>query len=669
VDSKAMSTEVFYNNVLMSEVRITEYRVDSPAGFDQPSTGILHHHVAGEALVFSKTEGDGMNPDGFRTKVLQGLNQPRQALRIKVTDQVGSYTLIDTTTLPSNPDEAHGPFVRASVTHITGTKCLLVNFTIEWAECADSTNTIRSFYCNSVFSIDEIGNTTIRKTGSLQTKAETNYTGTSVAPLNTDRAGSSNTGLYSGDAVRSDVITDYITSNGIGGGKYADCYRRFVSGNLFPGFRRMRQEYAVDESRTRLLFDIVDQEFTRGLPAPAKVGNCSFTFEREIGTGSQAIGTKHFISSVKGDRYVTAGALLTLCIRMSQNRIDYARDLIQKIRVTEENMLTDNAITFEVIALATSAQSFSPSNTEESQSSGGGSLIDQSLLLKNILSPISFPNGPNFQFVPAQQPEAYGNSLIVRVTPYAYDHQSVQTLNAPSMSLPSTYQMSSESAQPVIYLFPRGWFDGVPEQADEFNNYIPKNSPALAVPTGPNKGDLEKNKQNQDGSPVVSNPNFSSKAGKKVKVNTGILVVPSVCPQGKPRVFQIGSPVAEITEFIDGARKNEAPARDFGEKEVGSFVSVMGYSFTSGVPDVNGNRVMVAGFDRTTVLASPGDFNEAGVSPTNPAFKIVDANFAGSTFPIVAFNPTEIKMPIDETQGEDQPKYTSGLGAEEGYLA
>lgn len=661
-----MSTTVLYNGVTLSQARIDEYRVESAAGFSSPHTGPLRHFLSGEALVFVDNPS---TPAAFMQTLKQQLNRPRQGLKIEIEDPSGILTLVDKQFPLLVPDEEFGPFFRANVTQITGTNCLMVTFSCEWSESADSPNRIRSFYCTASFSIDEVGNTTIRKRGSIKVAATNTFTGAAVAPRNQDRAGSSNTGTYGGDAYRSDVVTDFITSVGTGSGNVPDLYRRFVSGNLYPGFRRVRQEYAVDETRTTMLFDVVDQEFTRGIPAPARVGNCQYTFERSMGEGSQMIGTKHFVASVRGDRFVTAGALLTLCIRLSQNRIDYFRDLIVKIRVSEENMLTENAITFEVVATATSAQTFNAAASSGSNSAGTTSLIDQSLLLKNILSPIQLAGGV-FEFVPAMQPEAYGNAMIVRLTPAAYDHQSIPSLAAPNMTLPTTMQLSPEDMRPVVYLFPRGWFDAVEGQeqgTDEINSYIPKGSPA--VPAGPNAGDLTKNGRT-NGQPTEQNPNLHSKGGKKVEVKSNIVVVPAVCPKGKPAVFQIAGPVVIETEFIDGARKNEPPERMLADKTAGAVVTSVGYNVTSGHPDMNGNRVLIAGYDRTTVTACPGDFDETtGVSPTNPSFKVVDANFNGQNVHIVAYNPAKIPMPLDQTQGTDQPEYTDGLGDEETFLA
>ena len=672
-----MPTEILYNGVLLQEVRIEEYRVESPASADTPQTGMLRHFLSGEALVLPNSTVNNTTPlqstASFTDVMLEKLNSPRKFMRIQITDQLGVYTLYNSIGGVQAADENNGPFFRATLTQITGTRAALVNFQVEWTRSATSSNDVRSFYCLASFSIDEVGNTTIRKTGSIQVKGLQTFNPSSrnVAPLNFDKYGSPDSSIWPnstprGDGMRSDLITDSVSSSLVGNPSWPDSYRRFVSGNLHPGFRRIRAEYAVDESRTRMLFDVTDQQFTRGLPAPAKVGNCSYTFERALDGSANAIGTKHFIASVKGDGTVSPGALLTLCIRLSQNRIDYRRDLIQRIRVTEEGMLSDNAITFEILAIATAEQSFSPSGGEGEGGSGTGTIASSSLMLKNILSPINFPSG-QFVFVPAIMPDAYGNARIVRITPNAFDQQTQPQVG----SFVEASSFVLKDANPVVYVFPGATFDAREgDPADGFNRYIKPQEKAEDVPRGPNIGDLQRNspegrdeaeggKQGRKKNPVIR-----SQGGKKVRVNTGIIMVPSTCATGKTRVFQIGSPVVSVTEMLDGSKQNAAPDRVFTEKGVMSALAEMNFSVTSGTADMNGNRVLSASYDRTFLIGCPGDFPSPTVgegespptsisSPLNNAFKLVRKKFGGGSgdeLQLVVFNPSALDLPYDETQ-------------------
>jgi hypothetical protein len=672
-------------NVLLRQVRIMEHRIDSPSGFDNPSTGIMRHTITGEALVFKEQGEYGQNPNrssqNFLIKMKEVLNTPRLPLRISVVGdgQNNRFDIIDTTAANARTqDDLGGPFFRASIVQITGTNTLLVNFTIEFAQASNNSsgNRIRSFFCQSTFSIDEVGMTTIRKTGSIQLVSRPSYdrTANRIAPLATDKAGAPNTATLrnrypGGDDIRTDVVVDFVTS--AGAGDFADYYRRLVSGNLYRGFRRIRQEYAIDETRTRMMFDITDQEFSRGLPAPARVGDCSYTFERSLNE-NQILGIKHFIASVKGDRNVAPGALLTLCIRLSQNRIDYKNDLITTVRVSEQNMLTENSITFEIMATATSAQVFTPTSSDGNNgdaptNAGSGTIVDESLLLKNILSPIKMAgSGGVFQFTPAPQADSYGSALIVRVTPSAYDHQSV---DATTLALPTTRQLSEEN--PVIYQFPNAVFDSIEgQQPDGINRYIDKYKPF--VERGPNRGDSQVIPENpEDRERQKREKVLHSKGNRSVKVDTGIIRVPSVSGSGGDAIFQISAPFISIDENQNSARMNVAPQRLIEERSsnTGSFLTQYSFAGTSGSPDLNGNRVLSANFGRSSIQTCPTDVPaNSGSSPTNPEFQRVTAQLNGRSYSLIRYYPTTFDMPNDETQGRDEasrPSYTAGLGAPE----
>lgn len=667
-------TTIRYNGVNLRQVRIVEYRIDSAADHGNPSSSMLMHTVTGEALVFAETGDYSTSNQNFAQQMIQRLNQPRKELRIRIVDETNNaFDIVNTIPGPGNlnprvQDEMGGPFFRAAMVQITGTNAVVVNFTAEFALASFSANKIKNFYCRADFSIDEVGHTTIRKTGSLQIISTPGSVAPVIAGTALDRAGSPNTATFQnpypgGDAYRTDVVVDFITSNGIGGDG-ADFYRRFVSGNLYRGFRRVRQEYAVDESRTRLLFDITDQEFARGLPAPARVGDCSYTFERSL-QDTHIIGVKHFIASVKGDRNVTPGALLTLCIRLSQNRIDYRNDLITSIRVTEQNMLTENAITFEVAAKATSTQVFTAGVSDTSDDTptpaGTSTLISSSLFLKNILGSIKTEVG-TFDFVPAFQPDAYGSALIVRMTPSAYDHANIVNANSPDMLLPTTFQMNGQN--PVVYQFPRGTFDafGQQQQSDQINIYIPASN--TQVETGPNKGDMQKK--------VVATPRvLQSNGNRREVVHTGCIRVPSVSGSGGDAIFQLTPPYVEVVETQNSATMNEAPQRVIEERvsNTGSFLTSYSFGGSSGAPDLNGNRILTAKFDRTSIQTCPADVpSSSGASPSNSAFQRVTALMNGKSYSLIRYYPNKFDLPYDETQGvdpESRPSYTGGLGAPE----
>lgn len=700
------SCTFIYNGIRLNNVRILEYRIDSGAGPDSPQTTCLRHRMTCEALVYETeytTPGGSFGVSGNQLwvkAVVERLCVPRKSFTVEVDQNDVSpggagWTLEKTwltySGMASSPssqnykDEEWGPYVNASIVNVFGTNACLVNVTIEWSDSGGSAyQSVRSFYMSSTFTIDEVGMTTIRKTGSLvlaapresyslDVMAPMPYPIDSVGAIDTSYLDQNGIPVYIlGDNKRNDLIVRAFGIDATKHMRFPDLFRRAVSGNLDKGFRRLRQEYAIDETGRKLIFDITDQEFVRGLPAPARVGNCNYTYERRIDDSSSAIGVKHFIASVKGDMNTSPQDLFTLCVRLSQNRIDYANDLIVQIRVTEENMLSENAITYEITAKSTDPAGYTPNNSQGSSGSSGSAgtatPINQSLLLTNILNPIAIGNA-TFEFIPARQPDAYGNCRIVRIH---MDPMRQQELSAYSAGIalaedrrfnePTT--VKTEPAE-VVYLFPAGWFpadpDAPPSTVRDWR-YHPHNKPQ--VPTGPNKGDMSS----------ASDPNkvqpYVAKGGRNVSVKSNIVAVPSVAFSGKTAIFQLAAPVAIYTDTSMSAKKNVAPDKQLGDFPAGAVMMSMDMAFTSGHPDKNGNRVYSAEYTRQLLVTPPDDL-VSGVSESNADFRVSERSFNEIPVRIAEFYPTSVPLPPDETQGTAQgwtnPAYTPGLGSPERF--
>jgi hypothetical protein len=725
-----MSTGVFLQLglFLVSDVRIIEYSVNNRATKDNPNLRGLESRIEIEAIYRATNLNELSSFQSYMTEYSLRFAEVQRKKDIVSTKSLSLYVImdpnkainaapnhviVDTTSniYTGSQSIQNGPFVKSTVTQIAGTSTLLLRMVIEWtADSLFSTSNILSFYTRATFSIDETGSTTIRRTGMLETSrwfkdAHVSKPGTPPGfPYNPeDRSGSRNdvprpnpnplAPVTQGDSWRNDVVLDQITDP-IAGDMvtHADFLRNFVAGNLYPGFRRIAQEYAVDESGYRLLFDITDRDFHRSLPAPARVGNCHYTFERSIDDKNQALGIKHFIASVKGDRDVTIGSLLTLCIRLSQNRIDYVNDLIIKARITEENMLTENSITFEVAAKATSGQLFTPAATASSSSAGTSTLVNYNHL-KNILSSIPIPNSvpgapQTFQFVPAEMPSSYGVSSIIRVvtSPYA----PVEGPTNPAKTDASTLQ-PKERIPGATYIFTNAVFDQFIDaetapETDERFRYREWRSVNPNVPTGPNKGDAaagsaKKRETGQNGSTASTNtpPNdidsaYASNGYTTNRIETGIIEVPAVSFEGKTKVFQVGMPRVTREDVVEASAKNRAPKRRFNDAAPNSVARGFDINVSSGSPDLNGNRLLSAVMTRQSVIVPPPDLPTEGVGPSesDPSWEVVDRNFEGETVRIVQYNPKKVPLPPSETQGNTdprtQPDYTKGLSSE-GYLA
>ena len=726
-----MSTGVFLQLgafALISDVRIIEYSVNNRATKDNPNLRGLESRIEIEAIYRARDLSELSSFQTYMTDYGLSFAEVQRKKHFITSKSLALYIIMDPSKAEADaPNHVivdtrgtyiqsiqNGPFVKSTVTQIAGTTTLLLRMTIEWTASPGidpySSSGILSFYTRASFSIDETGSTTIRRTGMLETSR---WNKEAHAPLPglprgfpynpEDKAGSRNdiprpnpnplAPAPQGDSWRNDVVLDQITDKTAR--EYilhADFLRNFVAGNLYSGFRRIAQEYAVDESGYRLLFDITDRDFHRSLPAPARVGNCHYTFERSIDDKNQALGIKHFIASVKGDRDVTIGALLTLCIRLSQNRIDYVNDLIIKARITEENMLTENSITFEVAAKATSGQLFTPAASGNNSSAGTSTLVNYNHL-KNILSTIPMPNGvsgapQSFQFVPAEMPSAYGVSNIIRVVTSPYIPAGGTT--NPAEKDASTLQ-PKEKTLGATYIFTNAVFDRfldsetTPEEDERFR-YSDWSIRNPNVPTGPNKGDAaagsaKKRVTGQNGSTASTDtpPNeidsaYASNGYTTNRIETGIIEVPAVSFEGKTKVFQIGMPRVTREDVVEASAKNRAPKRRFNDAAPNSVARGFDINVSSGSPDLNGNRVLSAVMTRQSVIVPPPDLPTEGVGPSesDPSWEVVDRNFEGETVRIVQYNPKKVPLPPSETQGNTdprtQPDYTKGLSSE-GYLA
>ena len=684
--------------ITLEEVRIMEFSMNTAASKESPHSRLMECHVEGEALYQGQTD-----EESAATRLIRRIRSYISAPRPKVKLYVRMDTTATTQDRPKNwtiydwesttyRDSQLGPYLKIMGTQIVGTNAIIVKFSLDWTQSRNESSPLQSLYTKATFSIDETGATTIRKVGSVEVAipigSDNSYpklpSGSVFSPL--DSAGAPNSQSsgnpllppLAGDAWRNDVVLDR-GPNKVPPFLHADFLRTWVAGNMYPGFRRVAQEYAIDESGRRLIFDVIDKEFHRGLPAPAKVGNCQFTFERSIDDKNQAIGIKHFIASVKGDRNVTIGNLLTLCIRLSENRIDYANDLIVKVRVTEENMLTENAVSFEVAAKATSLQTFTPGTTSGNQSGGSSTLVPPSgFLLRNILSPIIIPGSGSgqpqrFDFVPAQMPYEYGVSGILRYVTNPFDNR--QDANAYDgstlqLSLPDTEDYT------VTYYFPNSVFDIIDGQdaAELDPRFRYRVLRPVQVPSGPNSGDMEaasvkaKTQEEKDAASKAIASAYESKHYTSYSVRTGIVDCPPVSGSAETKVFQLSAPRVMKNDTIEAAAKNRAPERPFND-EPGNQPSLVGsfdINVSSGAPDINGNRVLTSVMTRDARLLPPADIPPGpGPCPSNPDWQVVAKGTGDDAFLVVQYNPQAIPMPLSETQGvntpETKPSYNASV--------
>ncbi len=687
-----MSTYLWYNGVMLNKVRVTEYKVLQEANESSVAVGRLKMQCSGEALFTGYTYGGASTSNlvDLIDSVRRKLNTPRQQLLIVVdptvdigpsqveyavplarpTPSATAFVLASVaaqgvaTVANEYVDECGGPFVETQMVNIAGTNACVVNFTFMWSQPIgeDMPNNIRSFLMQTRFSIDETGATTIRKSGSLVVKYQPLNHNPHVSVRATDTAAM--TAIDPLD-VRNDVIVNFTTQANVSTAG-PDFFRRLVSGNLERGFRRVAQDFAIDASHTRMLFEIVDQETFHGMPSPARVGDCSYTFERSLDEQG-ILGIKRFVASVKGDRDVTPGALLNLCVRLSQNRVDYVNDLITSIRVTENNMLTENSISFEVTAKAVSTMLFDAAEHTSSIVPGVGSAITARMLTP-ILMPVANGTGPStswFTFVPAKMPDEYGSAGIIRMVPSAYN--PTQTSASAEHTMPSTLLVNrlNDGQNPCVYQFPDAVFDVYSRQAGQPDPWV---SPRfIEVPNG--QLDLPPKATTADtaAAGTAGNKHHDSRGGSTRSVTTGMISIPAV-GDGKAKVFQLHAPVVYISDQSESARPNEAPLRSLSDLTSTAVVTGTTFATTAGRADVHGNRMLAANFTTDSIQRYDGS---AALAPND--FSIQTRTIDGVSVQLIEYFPLTLPLPPEPNQGTlvgfTYPTYLAGVtGTNQGYI-
>lgn len=318
-----MSITLTYNGYSnLKDVRFDGYNhepVYAPDGISHETT---KHTISGTALINSNVSDAAFQADLESAR--QRLTRPMGKLAIAIN----GVTLIDTTGDSSGIDEMNGPKAIFKITEILGSRTALVSFQIDWWEyeklSSETKTDVLSHRWIQTWKYDEMGLATRTVAGTLRVRANAD------APAGTAPA--------VGDPT---------------GGNNPDYYRLVVVPDLPEGFRRVRQEFATDESGNQLIYTIEDREYPRGFPSHAKAGDANFVYRRSLDS-SGILGRKTFTCELAGDKSTSAAKLLASAVNVSKNRINYAvtfGDIITDIRVEELNMFTENRIRFEVNAM------------------------------------------------------------------------------------------------------------------------------------------------------------------------------------------------------------------------------------------------------------------------------------------------------------------------------
>ena len=663
-----------------SQVRINRFTHTVDASPDKPGRGVTRHTIEGTAIMRAISGGNiDARINAIRAKFLRN----GMPLHIYTVDGGTEYDIVDI-----EGDDKSGPYPSFSVDEIIGSNgCATVSWAFEWFTTDDDGDlgSVREFVCNASFEVDAVGMTTMTRRGYITvtknttglTDGEASYPTPEAAPgLETPPAYG-----YTSAYDRKDVILDYPivgTTSTKTDYKYPEQYRRLAAGNLYPGFRRVKQQFATDESRSRMVFEVVDQEYPRGMPGPARVADVSFSFERQINGDGDAgpIGLKVFRCAVSGPTSVAPVDLLGICVRLSQNRINYSRvshdgsvekaDFITRIAMHERNLLNENTIEFEVVAKAFSeiGSTIGGSGTTVTQRgtpyAPGGML--KSILTALALQPVDKTNADNgtaieFTFTATSMPDAFGDYGIYRIAPSWYDPEAAAAGN----TWDTTKVMEAADKENCTYVFPDPIF-ATAFESEELQTHMGADN-------------AKQRKSISSSGAVNAFPYFKVQSRVRRVIDPHISAVPSQSKSGGTLSFQHRKPTVIVHEISEGVRMNMAPNREDLMYDTPANAVVLHQDFreTGGVSDMVDNRAIAAVYERVYELTDGGGstYKEFYNGGTGSAFRQAwpnktgdDANISGSQ------SAGDIPLPklaaIRDVQSGDE-QFVNPLGSGEDF--
>lgn len=535
-----MSVTLTYNGFTdLETVRIDEWRQEPVLAEDGVSQETTRHTISGTAVVAHDTDASTWKGrlDSARAK----LNQPRKNLTVDVNGQ----TLLSITA----PDDRDGPFPRFELQEIVGSLCALVRFTVEVYDYrrpdgGDTYADAVSHRWTQRWTYDEVGLATRVVSGSVSVRASALTTSASQV----------------------------ASATSINAGSNPEAYRAVVAPTLPPGFRRVRAEFATDETGNRMLYTFEDREFPRGIPKPAKMADCSFTWSMPEG----GIGTKIFTCEVEGDAKTTAADLLAAAVSLSTGRIVYTpnalyatADHIVMMEVTEHEMLSRNRVTFRVVALGTSSPS--------------GKLVPSNApMLSDILG----------ELTEGQQGGQQGNGGVGYAPPTVYGTGGVRGTRrglwspsytgAPSFPTAGWEKVSGTVPVPVYTL---------PEA--EFETLM-----ATILPQSPTIGKVAAG--------ATENTYLHVEISERLQVESGIVSLDSMSTFDADVPFQYRKPVVHLVSEAKAARLNKSPSVSFRAIPRSAFVVSDDTTVSAAAPDANGNAAMLMARRRVVRLLDPG---------------------------------------------------------------
>lgn len=437
------------------------------------------------------------------------------------------------------PDQIGSPRCVFSWEKIMGVITALVRFEFTWhkwnLENEDDPNDVVSHVWSQSFDIAENGLQTMTVVGALE--------------------------------VRYSAVGD--TGHAYNRGPNPDDYRALVFPAIPNGFRHKKFRFLLDNTGTKLAYNVTFQEHFRGLPAPARVGTGQFIWRRAL--DSSFLGKKIFDAELEGDRSATPQALMAELLKVARRRIIFSgpnADIIQSIEVTEHDIFSKNRIGLRIEAMGTG---------------GGQPGYDMVVLGSRLFDDLmTGPSGqPNSHH--ALAPPIYGSAGLKGLALVAYTALACgesQEANAPPWS--RTDQDPPDLEEIDIAVADDAAYEAIQESL---------------IPEGV-EGDPDPDHMRY--------PYLEVTAIERAQIATGITTLVPRSLEQATFAYQMKRPkVKYVSEFIV-RRLNKAPHKVMFSPPVGAVLIAESHEVKPGTVDANGNREFQAVYRREFELVDTG---------------------------------------------------------------
>jgi hypothetical protein len=478
--------------------------------------------------------------------------------RVRVTSSGGTEDLIDV----SYPDTMRGPFLSLTVTEISGRRACVVNFTANAALSFSEGQLapdypIISHRWTSSFRLDQTGTVTRTVSG--------------VLTVDLAATGATTTIAASGSVA---AVNNRAP--------WADLYRKAIAPAMSgPGYwRRESQTFAYSDAGNALIYEVVDSQARTALPDAAYAGTASFTYERN--RQDLAFAMMRFSCTLEGEVNGDVRNLIWAAVVLAQTRIDFRRSRIDRMSVTEEEMLKKAQIRFEIDARAPAIGTDIPSMSQASVP-----------LAQNVGKYFSVSRTCDWK------PDEYGpGSLGVAGIPHwSGNNASAKPYNAGTLVVADVVSALVEGCTPGT---PTTTFLGDATDFTQANNEI------QAGPFGVGQANFtaEGNVASVERQMTTTTVNTVTRMHRLQTLYT----------EGSDFVFQTGKAAVELEETTTVRRLNEPPNRVFRPIPPGFIVIKDDWKVNHGDVDASGTRTFTGIYTRTLLSYDGGGSTSNGYS-------------------------------------------------------